>query len=199
MAAPFLIIDGYNLMHAAGMARPSYGPGLLEKCRMRLLAFLSNRLTPSEQRRTTVVFDAADALYDVPERMKVQQMTVLFAPRGGDADSLIEELIAAHSAPRQVRVVSSDHRLQKAARRRRAGFIDSEEFVVELQRHTLSGSQRPQSPDQNHYADEKYGGRVDAKETARWLKIFGDVPEAEELQDVAETLQDQIQDFAGEM
>ena len=27
-----LVIDGYNLMHAAGLARATYGPGDLERC-----------------------------------------------------------------------------------------------------------------------------------------------------------------------
>ncbi len=55
---PRLIIDGYNLMHAAGLALRSYGPGELEACRQRLLQLLSDRLPLTQRRRTRVVFDA---------------------------------------------------------------------------------------------------------------------------------------------
>jgi len=117
MADPYLLIDGYNLMHAAGMARLRYGPGDLERCRKRFLKYLQGRLTSRELPRTSVVFDAGDAPTDMPRRTTLDGMQVFFAKPGGDADSLIEELIAAHSAPRQVRLISSDHRLQKAAPR----------------------------------------------------------------------------------
>ena len=61
MATPFHIIDGYNLLHAAGLGRPTYGPGDLERCRNRLLSFLRTHLRAAERARTTVVFDARDA------------------------------------------------------------------------------------------------------------------------------------------
>ncbi len=58
---PYLMIDGYNLLHAAGLARRRYGPGQLERCRAQLLAWLAKHLTDGERERTTVVFDAAEA------------------------------------------------------------------------------------------------------------------------------------------
>ena len=53
-----LLIDGYNLLHAAGLARRRYGPGGLEKARGSLLGFLAASLG-NETSQTTVVFDAA--------------------------------------------------------------------------------------------------------------------------------------------
>jgi len=72
MAQKFLIIDGYNLMHAAGMARERYGPGDLERCRERLLRFLHSRLTAEERKRTTIVFDAWDPPPLMPEGEDVE-------------------------------------------------------------------------------------------------------------------------------
>ena len=58
MSRPFWIIDGYNLMHAAGMARQHYGPHELERRRNLFLAFLNTHLSEVELPRTCVVFDA---------------------------------------------------------------------------------------------------------------------------------------------
>ncbi|MEX2285514.1 MAG: NYN domain-containing protein [Planctomycetaceae bacterium] len=175
MARPFFIIDGYNLLHAAGMARRTYGPGELEKSRNELLNFLAYRLSPGERERTSIVFDAGDAPYDTPQRTKLHEMSIVFAARGGDADSVIERLIELHSAPRQIRLVSSDHRLQKAARRRRATPLDSEVFFVHLQerppRYETSAE-----PDKARVGEEpKFSGEVSPAETQALLEIFGDV------------------------
>jgi uncharacterized protein len=59
-------------------------------------------------------------------------MTVRFAPRQESADDLIAELIQAASAPRRLVVVSSDHVIQRAARRRRAKAVDSDTWYAEL-------------------------------------------------------------------
>ena len=45
-----LLIDGYNLMHAAGFARVRYGPGDLERCRLRLLNLVAGLELPDAGR-----------------------------------------------------------------------------------------------------------------------------------------------------
>src|ERR1700746_1524702 len=128
---PYLIIDGYNLLHAAGLARRRYGPRQLERGRAQLLAYLAKHLTEAERERATIVFDAAEAPPGLPRELSAGGITVRFAGPGKEADDTIEELIAAHSAPRQILLVSSDHRLQRSAQKRRGTFTDSEEFVQE--------------------------------------------------------------------
>ncbi|MCH2201043.1 MAG: NYN domain-containing protein [Fuerstiella sp.] len=128
MSSPFILIDGYNLMHAIGLARRSYGPGDLEVCRNRLLHQLAQRLNSAAVNRTTVVFDAFGSDDDSHQHQKCQGISVIYAPAGTDADSELERLIAAHSSPRQLVVVSSDHRLHRAGRRRKANAIDSDVF-----------------------------------------------------------------------
>jgi len=127
VSTQFLLIDGYNLLHAAGFARDRYGPGQFEKCRRRLLQGLADRLTDLQRARTTVVFDAQQAPDDVPSIQQFAGISVVFSV-GSDADSLIEAMLAQHSAPRQVVVISSDHRLQNAASRKRASWMDSDKF-----------------------------------------------------------------------
>jgi hypothetical protein len=174
---PYFIIDGYNLLHAAGLARRRYGPGQLARCRARLLDFLMTHLTNPELERTTVVFDAADAPPDRPRHLTVGGMTIRFAAAGKDADDTIEELIAAHSAPRQILVVSSDHRLQRSAQKRRGAFTDSEDFVQELERRgptsgEVGDTETPQRPSSEKSRET---------ETERWLRVFGEIPRGDEL------------------
>lgn len=130
---PYLIIDGYNLMHAAGIARPRYAPGGLEACRARLHRELSARLDADVLAAAVVVYDAFDSVSDLDREQQHRGVNVLFAGQGRDADSLIERMLRQHSVPRRVIVVSSDHRLHRAARRRRARCVDSEDFWAELE------------------------------------------------------------------
>jgi uncharacterized protein len=174
---PYLIIDGYNLLHAAGLARRRYGPGQLERCRAQLLAWLAKHLTDAERERATVVFDAADAPPNLPRQLTAGGMTVRFAMPGKDADDTIEELIAGHSAPRQIRLISSDHRLQRSVQKRRGAFIDSEDFVGELERRGPISEEIESPGPQANSSGEKAG----ETETDRWLREFGEIPQAEEF------------------
>ena len=150
MTQPFVIIDGYNLMHAVGLARQQYGPGDLEVCRNRLLQQLSVRLNSTASGRTTVVFDAFGSDSNT-DRIQVREgITIVYAPAGTDADSELERMIAAHSSPKSLLVVSSDHRLHKAAQQRKAKAIDSEIFWDSLDPDSapLLDSGKPTPPQQ---------------------------------------------------
>lgn len=133
MSVPFLLIDGYNLLHAAGLARTRYAPGDLQRARHRLLALLCEKLTTIEQMRCTVVFDARGNLHLEARESRHHDITVLFTPPQFEADDLIEQLIAQHPAPKQLVVVSADHRLHQAAHRRHARPLDSHQFWEQLQ------------------------------------------------------------------
>jgi hypothetical protein len=173
MADKYLLIDGYNLMHAAGMARERYGPGDLQRARERLLKFLFQRLTGSERAKTTLVFDARDAPQGLPHTWLRFGIHVVFAVPTGDADEVIEELLQHHAAPRQLTLVSSDHRLQNAARRRRAEFLDSDTFVDYLETRTPPQEAEPAEAEQT--ADPKLTGGASEAELAQWMAEFGDL------------------------
>ena len=49
-----------------------------------------------------------------------------------EADDLLEQIIAAHSVPKSLAVVSSDHRVQTAAKRRGAVSFDSQPWLDDL-------------------------------------------------------------------
>lgn len=127
-----ILIDGYNLLHVTGIFGRGQGPGGFERSRRALLNFLVESIDPQELPRTTVVFDAVDAPPGLPRKLKHGPISVHYATEHGSADALIERLILRHSAPRRLTVVSSDHRLHRAARRRRAIAVDSDAWYSAL-------------------------------------------------------------------
>jgi predicted RNA-binding protein with PIN domain len=172
-----LIIDGYNLLNATGIAPRGDGPGNLERSRVALLNFLTQAIEPSERLRTTVVFDAGDdAPRGLPRTLDFNEMTVRFAAEYENADALIEELIRADTAPRSLTVVSSDHQLQRAAKRRRAKAVDSDRWFAELVRRRNKArrsdkqhqSAKPQTPptesEVEYWLDEFSGNDPPANE-----------------------------------
>jgi uncharacterized protein len=180
MLRHFLIIDGYNLMHACGLARRKYAQGQLQRCRSQLIRYLAQHLTERERERTTIVFDAGEAPPGLPRQATANGMVVCFASPGKEADDTIEELIAGHSAPRQIRLVSSDHRLQKSARRRRGAFVDSDVFVAELERRGPAAEVPPELPNAGLSSNDKAAAESET-EAERWLRIFGTIPETTDL------------------
>ena len=130
----WFLIDGYNLLHASGVFG-SVGRTSLESSREALLDWLGEVLSDVERQRTVIVFDARDAPPGLPRSGKKHGLQIRFAPRGSEADDLLEELIRAHSSPRALIVVSSDHRLHRAARRRRATAVDSDRWVAQVRRN----------------------------------------------------------------
>ncbi|MCA9230428.1 MAG: NYN domain-containing protein [Planctomycetales bacterium] len=162
-----LIIDGYNLLHITGIFGKGAGPGGFQRSREALLRFLAASIRQPERRLTTIVFDAADAPPGLPQSVIHEEMSVRYAVDYPDADSLIEELIQQHDVPRNLLVVSSDHRIQRAARRRRAKFIDSDLWYTNLwqQRIQLRVQLKRRIP-------EKPVGDLTAEEIDYWVNEF---------------------------
>lgn len=168
-----LLIDGYNLMHFAGLARAKYGPGGFEQARDRFLRLLQSGLAAEERQRTTVVFDAQHAPHPNRTARHLRGMTVLFSPSGSEADDTIEELIRAHSAPQKLIVISSDHRLRRSARQRKAAWIDADSFLKELSHRRAAEQEASTSrpPQRMGRRDQE----LTASELEEWLETFGNV------------------------
>jgi predicted RNA-binding protein with PIN domain len=138
-----LLIDGYNLMYAAGIVGGGAGRGALERSRAALCRFVASALTDAERAGAVVVFDAAGAPPGLPATLDYAGVKVRFAKGYADADELLEELIAADTTPRRSTVVSSDHRVQRAARRRRAKAVDSDVWYETMLRKRRELSNPP--------------------------------------------------------
>lgn len=175
-----LLIDGYNLMNVANIVGGKRGERSLEHSRIALLALLASSLDKEDRTRTTIVFDAANAPPGLPRRTHYQGITVRFAAAYDDADTLIEELIRKNTSPKRLTVVSSDHRIQRAARQRRAEAVDSDAWLGRLLSRGLDTKQTSESPrppvpllaEQVEYWIRQFGGeealaRLVEKESAR--------------------------------
>jgi hypothetical protein len=160
-----LIVDVYNVLHVTGVL-PAHlaGPGpeglgdLVAGSRYGTRdAILVCDGTPKPHER------GSGRGWDTAVR-------VVYAGAGKDADSLIERLIAQHTAPRRLLVVSDDRRIRSAARRRRAGWLGSAEFLRQL----ADDAERPEGKPAPSKPDTLEPGEVDA-----WLREFGFAPPEE--------------------
>lgn len=180
-----LLIDGYNLMYAAGIDSGGRGPGGLERSRFALIRFIAGALDDAERGQSTIVFDAAGAPPGLPATLDFDGLTVRFARGFGNADELIEDLIAADHSPRKLTVVSSDHRVQRAAKRRRATAVDSDvwyEGVLQArsaaQRESKQAAEaaKPQAfageSEVKFWLDRIIGDAETKRGTENWTQIF---------------------------
>ena len=171
-----ILIDGYNLLNSVGITSPGTGRGSLERSRLALLNFLAETLDPAVIPYTTVVFDASQSPPGLPRSVDHRGLRVCFASQYADADSMIEELIRVDSVPRRLTVVSSDHRVQRAARRRRARAVDSDVWFMEALRGRHERQQTAARP-----TPARPSTPVLDKEVEYWLRQFGGEPEPEAL------------------
>ena len=155
------IVDGYNLIFECGLEGRSRTAIALQRARDRLIASLAARLSDQQRKGITIVFDAKRLpIKEVSSVAKRNEMTIIYAVDHDDADSLIEQLILKHSTPKKLTVVSSDHRIQKAAQRRKAIPIDSGVWydrLAEFKNQDSSTTSRSESivekPDLEHLRD----------------------------------------------
>ena len=136
----YRIIDGYNLMYAAGLARLRHQPDQFVSFRERFLEQLAARFSAEERAQIIVVLDGQATTGPAPPPAQMFGLTVQFTRVHEEADDLIERLIKAHPAPELLFVITGDRRLQTAARRRKAHYRTSKEFWAELRKVPLIDS-----------------------------------------------------------
>jgi hypothetical protein len=154
-----LIIDGYNLLHSIHKENEdSDAISDVQLCRI-----VDTFLTQTRQ-KGEIIFDDAGP----PDKSRFDNMSkleVFFAGPGRDADTVIENKIKASTDAKRLTVVSSDRRVQQAARVRKAAAIKSNVFWDNLQRQ-LSRRKTTREP-----AAKRQG--LSEGETEQWLKFFG--------------------------
>ncbi len=171
-----LLIDGYNLI--APVAAPARRPtdDWLQRERALLVGRLVKHLPSHVRRRSCVVFDAANPPAGVEDRYEADGVVVRFSVGYPEADDLIEELIQTHSAPKRLAVVSSDHRIQAAAKSRGATAFDSQPWLDELleDRVGLAPKKRGRAGQGSApTAGDKPPQVVDREELTDWMREFG--------------------------
>ena len=165
------LIDGYNVMYAGGRLGGRLGPKGLRHVRQRFLNELAAALDPEEARQTTVVFDAAEAPPGAPGALVHKGLSVVFAADEDSADERIEALISADSAPRTLRVVSSDNRIRLAAARRRAAVMSADEYWCHMDRL----KERKSAPPAPHRDARARHAGLSAVDAAHWLAEFAEL------------------------
>jgi hypothetical protein len=127
----------------------------------------------------TVVFDASRAPAHARASEVVAGIQVHYALGGQTADDVIEDLLRRAAAPRALTLISDDHRLQQAARRRQALVQGCLDFLEMLQGQRLA-RRPPPAP-----APEK-AAAPSPQETQHWLGVFGDLERDPEFKDLFE-------------
>ena len=154
-----IIIDGHNLLFSIQKSfeeSESVTPAVL--CRM-IDAYLRQ-----VDEAGCLVFDGTGP----PDREifeNMMKLEVIFSGRTKDADRIIEDKIAANTAPRRLVVVSNDRRVRAAARKRRATSVKTEAFWGNV----ISGLNRKPRPREPR---AKLDG-ISEGETEQWLERFG--------------------------
>jgi predicted RNA-binding protein with PIN domain len=170
-----VLIDGYNLLYAMGVLHGRAGPHGLEKARRRLLGLLRGAYG-ERAGDVTVVFDAAGAVRGAEEQLDYQGIHVHFAVHQQEADDLIELLIGRDSAPKRLTVVSDDHRIKQAARRRHCTALGCGEYLETLYR-------RRRRHDQPGEETEK-AQAVSQEEMRHWLDEFAGLEDDPAVKDL---------------
>jgi len=155
------LIDGYNLMHALGVA-PRPGSPSLEKARLRLIDWLAlEKATVGHE--VCVVFDARTS---TGCSEKIHRGIYMLFTQGETADDLMEKLIREENDPPRMSVVSNDHRILTAARRKGCPALSCGDYVDELQGNRSPTNSRPSKA----VADKPESPTDD--EMSEWLRKF---------------------------
>ena len=163
------LIDGYNLMHAVGLARRGLRAREFQQARVRFLDWLADAVgdRPDVLR---VVFDAQNGPFPSNEYgYRGVQVRVRFAFRQ-TADEQIEELVHADPLPRRLTVVTNDAQVRDAGRRARCATLTCQEFVDWL----IAGVS---PPDTSPAADDKPAPDPTPAEMSAWLAAFSTPPQ----------------------
>jgi predicted RNA-binding protein with PIN domain len=152
-------IDGHNLLHSIQKDDPDSGP----ISDVQLCHIIGSYLKLTGQ-NGEIIFDGIGP----PDKSGfdgISNLEVIFAGLGTDTDTVIEDKIIANSAPRRLKIVSSDRRLRKAARARKAISVKSDVFWNNIQKQ-LGRKKTAKEP-----AAKRRG--LSESETKQWLEIFG--------------------------
>ena len=170
------LIDGYNVMFAAGLLGKRFGSDGFRRVRTRFLNDLALKLGPTQSHLTTVVFDAKKVPEGLPSQIRHKGITVCFAVNNPTADERIGELIKCHSDPKRLTVISSDNQIRTAARRRKAQSVTADDFLTKLvhsvqDRIEVAEAAKPEKP-----------GTLSQAESDYWVREFGAIERSGELE-----------------
>ena len=172
------LIDGYNVMHAAGRLGPRLSRERFRRARRRFLDEVADALSKDHAADVTVVFDASVPPGDFPISSTYRGMRVIFAYGDEDADTRIEYILGHDSNPKSLTVVSSDRRIRDAASRRRCTPLTADAFL-DLKDHPGAFAPPPSRLPQD--GDRPIPAADDAESWAEIFRGVDDLPGVDEL------------------
>ena len=128
----YLIIDGYNIVHAWDELKCLIEDNL-EGARMKLLDILSNYQAFTKY-ETIVVFDAYKVKGNIGEIFDYHNIHVVYTKEAETADSYIEKLTHRMSKDYQVTVATSDGLVQLITRGQNCTIMSARELKEEIER-----------------------------------------------------------------
>jgi uncharacterized protein len=156
-----VLIDGYNLYY---YAKSLYRQ---EDADLSVAAFCTivDEWSRQARQKVSIVFDGGAPPALRQNQTRFGSVALKFTGQRTDADAAIEEGIASSTAPKLLHVVSSDHRIRRAARRRGCKVQTSDEFWARMARKLTARKPKPEPR-------EKAAGLL-SHELEYWLKVFG--------------------------
>jgi len=152
-----LIIDAYNVLHCTHVLPQRYATisalqlaAMLDRCEF-------------DRGRMVIVCDGRPKPDELDPRIDPGRVEIIHSGAATDADTIIERLIAEDTGPRDLTVVSNDHRIRRAARRRRATAMASEKFLHRL----------VQRFEQRHKKKIDKSKPADDLSADQWMEEFG--------------------------
>lgn len=156
-----VVVDGNNLLHAA---RSAEALSLLVGRSM--LCDTLARWARRRGERVQVVFDGPAPPAALAEQIAKPAIQVTYSGAGISADVVVTAAIEADSAASRLVVVSSDREIIRAAKRRRARPVRSEDFWLAVKRDLSRPEPAATEP------EEKLKG-IGPEDAQRWLDEFG--------------------------
>jgi predicted RNA-binding protein with PIN domain len=181
MTVPKTLIDGYNLLFQSPLVGRGRGRNWLPNARGRLAHLLLGHLSPEELQTTLIVFDAPHVGRSPQPEQHSSGLQIIFAVDHAEADDMLEDIIRRHPTPKLLTVVSSDVRIRRCARARKAKSVDADQFLEQLERRPeRSTGEAPtlsQVDDTATSAELDSEGQIDPRlsqsEVDYWLREFG--------------------------
>jgi predicted RNA-binding protein with PIN domain len=129
----YLIIDGYNLLHAGG-SLAQLNPVELQWKRDRLITQLS-AYRKLKQCEITVVFDGWQGGWSTEEKEMRKGVEIIFSKVGEKADEVIKRLTRERGSG--VTVITSDRDISKYAERMAVAVIPSDQFSEKMEKASV--------------------------------------------------------------
>ncbi len=153
-----LLIDTYNLLHVTGILPPELAGIDVDE--------LAELLASSRFGRTDAWLVCDGTSSRRPARSgHGNHIVIQYAGAGMEADEVIRQLVERSSSPRRLTIVSSDHRVQRMAKRRRCRVEESDVFLAKLvhdarSRRPGTFGAKPETP-------------LEPDQVNRWVRLFG--------------------------